>query len=174
MYSLLIIRNHIKKAPLFKISIKGPLAFASGNVPDSSGVGFTEPQIAVKLANESKSIFSLFIKILKLHKNNFFGFVKLQLNKTAAFINNYEISNNYNYYFYREYFANVFYIAFVNSGLIILTGILGIIFSYNKNNIGYFICVGYIFIYSVSVIGFYVISRFRIPVVMFFTIFSGA
>lgn len=174
IFSILIIRNYLTESPLLKISSKGRYEFAYGNLPESTGIGWSEISLAYKLSKENKSFVGLIYKILKINKNNYFNFIKLQLNKTAAFINNYEIPNNYNYYFYRNNFAKLFNIAFINSGFIILTGIVGIFLLYNKSNVSYLISLGYIVLYSFTVIGFYVISRFRIPVIMFLTIFSGA
>ncbi|HOK40187.1 MAG TPA: glycosyltransferase family 39 protein [bacterium] len=175
IYSILIIRNYLSNAPLFKISSKGVYEFAAGNVPESNGLGWVELSSAQQIANNNKSLISAAFAILKLYKDNPINFLKLQLNKFLGFLNNYEIPNNYNFYFTKKNFSSLLNFSFVNSGIIFILSFIGFFFSFAKykKNIYLWILISYIILYSFSVIGIYVISRFRIPVIVFLTIFAG-
>jgi tetratricopeptide (TPR) repeat protein len=95
----------------------------------------------------------------------------LMIRKLSYFWNRYEISNNQNLYFFRR-FASVTHILPPLFFIISPLSILGLWHLFRKDRkyhiIGYFVLV-----YMLTVIGFFVNSRFRLPVMPFLIILAA-
>jgi len=90
-------------------------------------------------------------------------FPKLLLFKFYLFINNYEVPDNYDFYFMRS-LAPSLKIGFISFGLIFPLAMLGIFLSRNKSP-SFLLFYFFLGTYSFSVLIFYINSRFRMPVV---------
>ncbi|MEO0074624.1 MAG: tetratricopeptide repeat protein [candidate division WOR-3 bacterium] len=104
-------------------------------------------------------------------KENPTRYLKLLTRKLLLFINGYEIPNNYYFYQTRDD-SLVLKIAFINFALILPLAILGIILSLKRWR-DYYLAYAFIFIYLISSLIFYVLSRLRIGVMPFFIIFAA-
>jgi 4-amino-4-deoxy-L-arabinose transferase-like glycosyltransferase len=90
------------------------------------------------------------------------GFLKLLFMKVLLFINDYEIPNNRNFYFERDFYAPLLYFFPVSFGMIFPFALLGIFSGLRKINLKHLFIVLNLIVYSSSVISFYVLSRYRL------------
>ncbi|HPN29845.1 MAG TPA: glycosyltransferase family 39 protein [bacterium] len=172
IFCILGIRNISAGAGLLSFSDKGAAEFASGNIIESNGVGWIEHPKSNEYAEKHKNLSAVIFRVvLDSIKANPAAFIKLQLNKIAAALNNYEIPNNYNFYYFKNYYIpNLKYFP-VNFGIIFIFFAMGIIVLTAKQNNSEFnlIKAAYLstlVLYFFSVTSFYVISRFRYPVLV--------
>jgi Tfp pilus assembly protein PilF len=96
----------------------------------------------------------------------------LLLKKLNLLINNTEINDNYNYYYYKR-FSTILSYSPVTYCLIVSFGVLGIIISLAKWR-KYTLVYAYIIAYIVSLLLFYVIGRYRLQLIPFVIIFASA
>jgi len=190
---LLAMRNIAADADsLLKFSQKGPQEFASGNILESNGVGWTEHPKSKKYFQEYPTLIAMMVAILK---NEFLTeplkFIKLQFNKICAVFNNYEIPNNYNFYYYKQNVIPLLNKLPINFAIIFSLASVGIFYAIlllrRKDNeafkptekdskidsVKFFVLLASILLYSLSIAAFYVISRFRFPILPMFAVFAG-
>lgn len=92
-----------------------------------------------------------------------FTYLKLLARKVFFFFNTGEIPDNYDFAFMKT-LTPVLYLEFVPFGLLMVCALLGI-YLYRWSAPAFWLVYIYAGIYAVSVILFYVVSRFRMPVV---------
>lgn len=109
-------------------------------------------------------------KGLAFIKENPVRYLKLLSRKLLLFINGYEIPSNYYFYQTRDD-ALILKIAFISFALILPCAILGIGLSLKKWK-EYYLIYAFTFIYFISSLVFYVLSRLRAPVIPFLIIFA--
>ena len=109
-------------------------------------------------------------KALKFIVNKPAEWIYLMIKKLTYFWNSYEISNNQNLYFYKK-FASVTFILPPLLFIIAPLSIIGLWHIFFKDA-RYHIMGLFIIIYMLTVIGFFVNSRFRLPVLPFLIILS--
>jgi hypothetical protein len=169
--SFLIIRNSITGSPLMSASSVGPITYVLANfpgyVPESGFAYFPSAGKVLELA-EGKMVASA-LHIISTFPS-FWDWVVLQFKKLGAVFHWYEIPNNINSYLAREFSLSL-KLAFIPYSFIAAFGLLGIIMSIrNKKTLN--LHVGILSQVAIMVI-FYVLCRFRVPMVAMLAIFAG-
>lgn len=164
----LFIRNHIVGVNLFSMSSQGVNAFICGHDSRSTGCGFYHIQDDTYLGkNQIQTCFNILKTAFKTPSKWF----KQQAKKFNAFWNGYEIPNNSNFYLSRK-FSSLLSLPLPGFVFIASMGIIGIIVSiqnWQKYLLVYLIIIGCF----CSVMAFYILSRFRQPIVPFLILFTG-
>lgn len=112
-----------------------------------------------------------FIQALKFIWGHPLKFVFLLFKKILLFINGYEICDNTNYYFFKR-FSGILRFPLFSFVLVSPLGMLGLILSVkNKSKVSLLYLI--LAFYVGSIILFFVNSRYRIPIVPYFIIFSA-
>jgi len=149
-------------------------AFWVGNVYNASGVDFLPNGLeyrkkVIKSEGSLKKMSSLFLKEVRKRPKEY---LKLYGRKIWMFFNGYEAPSNTNYYLYREEFPTILRWPLFNFRFIGALAILGIflsLFRERRPNLLYI----FLIVLSGSVILFHIQSRFRLPAVPFFIVFSS-
>jgi tetratricopeptide (TPR) repeat protein len=189
------LRNLVVGNDLVLIGWQGGHNFYLGNNPQASGWSVTAAQLdvtwwggyndAVQVAQQETgrqlkpSQISRFWykKGLSFILSSPFRWVKLMINKVVYFWKGFEIPNDKNFYFYKN-FSSVFNLLLTKSplylpfGLIGPLSILGMAVGLRKWR-KYLLLYLFVLSYSISVVIFFVCSRFRMPVIPFLIIFSA-
>jgi len=100
---------------------------------------------------------------------------RLVWKKFALFWNHYEIPNVYNKYYVASRFVPMLRWLFVSFGLIAPLALIGIVLSLRKRDWGSpgGLYAGFVLIYMLSVLPFFVTARYRIAVVPFLIVFAA-
>ncbi len=98
-------------------------------------------------------------------------YIKLLTRKFLLSINSYEIPNNY-YFNQTKEDSFILKIAIFSFGFIFPCAILGIVLSAKRWK-DFYLIYSFIFVYIISALVFYVISRLRVPVLPFLIIFAA-
>jgi tetratricopeptide (TPR) repeat protein len=112
-----------------------------------------------------------FTKSFDYIKNNKFHYTMLMWKKIKLFFNYYEVPDSEDFYFYRQY-SSVLRLPFIPFGVICPLAFLGMLLLI-KDFKKYSLLYALVFANSVSVIIFYIFSRYRLPIVPLFIIFSS-
>ncbi|MEO0131429.1 MAG: tetratricopeptide repeat protein [candidate division WOR-3 bacterium] len=112
-----------------------------------------------------------FRKGLAFIKKNPKAYLRLLLRKFLLFLNNYEIPNNYYFYETRDN-SLVLKAAFINYGMILSTGLVAMLFLLKERK-KFLLLFFMLFIYLVSSLMFYVLSRLRAGIIPFLIIFAA-
>jgi Tfp pilus assembly protein PilF len=189
------LRNYLVGNDLVLIGWQGGYNFYLGNNPQATGWSVTAAQIdvtweggyhdAIQVAQEEtgRSLKPSEVSSFWYRKGiNFilsspWCWTKLMLKKTGYFWKGYEIPNDKNFYLYRQ-FSSVIKVLLTKSflylpfGMIGPLSILGLVVSFGKWK-RYLLLYLFILSYSVSVMIFFICSRFRMPVIPFLITFSS-
>ncbi|NIN01053.1 MAG: tetratricopeptide repeat protein [candidate division Zixibacteria bacterium] len=189
------LRNLVVGKDLVLIGWQGGHNFYLGNNPEASGWSVTAAQIdvtwwggyhdAMRVAQQETgrqlkpSQISRFWynKGLDFIMTSPFRWIKLMVNKVIYFWKGFEIPNDKNFYFYKN-FSSLFNLLLTKSplylpfGLIGPLSILGMAVGLKKWR-KYLLLYLFILSYTISVVIFFVCSRFRMPVIPFLIIFSA-
>ena len=181
------VRNYLVGKDLVLISSQGGINFYIGNNPQADGTSaFLPPygddweyQDAVyevqrsigKIPRPSEVSDHYLKKGIDFIIHSPRKFLSLFLKKTYLFWNSFEISNNQDIYFFRQYSSliRILPVGFWIIGPLSLVGILLSLKSWKK----YFLVLTFVLSYSFSVLLFFVNSRFRLPVLPFLIVFSS-
>ncbi|MDO9464964.1 MAG: glycosyltransferase family 39 protein [bacterium] len=164
----LFIRNHIVGVNLFSMSSQGVTAFVCGHDARSPGSGFY--YIKDDTYSGKNQIQTCFNVLKTAFKTPSIWF-RQQIKKSIAFWNGYEIPNNSNFYLSRK-FSSLLSLPLPGFVFIASMGIIGIIISirnWQRYLLVYLIIIGCF----CSVMAFYILSRFRQPIVPFLILFTG-
>ena len=174
---LLAGRNLMAGADLFSFSNKGPAEFAAGHTLTVNGVGWVEDKTANEYAAKYKTLFNVMYNVvfdsLAADPIKYFG---IQLNKLSAFFNNFEVPNNYNFEYFKTNNIHFLKFAFINFGIMFMftmTAVIScimtliatrkkIVFNIKSHPEVLFYILNAV-IFSMSVLAFYILSRFRFP-----------
>ena len=99
------------------------------------------------------------------------AYLKLEARKLLYFLSNYEVPNDY-YPETARAFSLPLKLAFVNFGLVLALGLVGMFFAWPRREQAapaYF----FVAVYLLSSLAFYVLSRLRAPVIPFLLMFAG-
>jgi tetratricopeptide (TPR) repeat protein len=187
--SVIPIRNYLVGKDFVPFTAHSGVNFYYGNNPQTDGtwrpayplqqtpdisiaqLQYSSQRIDGKLVNPSVASNYWFRKGLDFIKENPLRYIKLLGRKFLLFINGYEIPNNY--YFYQTRADSIILkTCFISFGLIFPFAVAGIILS-TKQWKDYYLIYSFIFVYLVSSLVFYVISRLRAPVIPFLIIFAA-
>ncbi len=175
-----VARNVALGARPLAFTTRGPWEFVNGNASASTGVDwFPEATRETLLRGQARSIFlesqgsftGAVLGALRTHAGQPLRFLWLQWKKLAAFFNAREIPNNLDDYVLRSRIP----ILAVTLGLWPLAplSLLGIALSLRRFR-ERFVSLGFVAIWTLGSVAFYVLSRFRAPVLPFLALFAMA
>ncbi|MFO8058488.1 MAG: glycosyltransferase family 39 protein [bacterium] len=165
------LRNYKADADIFSMSRRGALEFVEGNYPGSPPSGWKLTAPVMEIVKESdRRLLPAIINVLRLYRDEPLQLLYKQADKTAAFLYGYEAPNNLNYYVEREYAP---LLRFLPAWPHILgAGLLGLWFfrrRWREADVLY----GFVILYCAATIAFYILGRFRLPVVPALCVFCG-
>jgi len=169
--SFLIYRNSVTETPLLSSSSVGPITYVLANFPlYKPELGFAFFAEAGQLMEETGGeMIPSALRVIDLHES-IWGWVGLQFKKLGAVFHWYEIPNNVNTYLASE-FSTTLKITFIPYSFIAALGMMGLLFNLlNKKTIN--LLIGILSQVMVMVI-FYVLCRFRIPMVAMLCVYAG-
>lgn len=169
--SLLLARNVIVGAPAFSSSSVGPITYVLSNFPGfKPEMGFIFFAHAGSVMEESNGkMIPAALNIIGKH-NSIWGWVILQFKKLGAVFHWFEVPNNVNTYLATK-FSQTLKFTFIPYSFIAALGIVGI-FSNLKNTKTINLHIG-IWSQIVVMVVFYVLCRFRVPMVALLCVFAG-
>jgi 4-amino-4-deoxy-L-arabinose transferase-like glycosyltransferase len=163
------IRNYIYSGKFIPLTQTGPIAFWTGNNEDAEGIYYIPPY-ADNLKKDDENFWIRdairFIKE-KPHKYLWVLFKKFKL-----FWSGHEIPDNDIVYHRFKRFSPILKLM-LQFGLIASLGIVGIYLSLMRLNKGIFLLFLVIFGYMSAILLFFVMARFRVPVVPYLIIFAA-
>ena len=165
----LLIQAYVVHGKFVFFDASGPKAILMGNNPDYFGAGYS-PQISnpIESSLKYKEIVFILLRNLVSHPADM---ISLYLRKFYCFFNSYEFSSNYNFYIFQE-FSFLLKNPLSNFAIFSSLGLMG--FLININNFKQLrLLIAYLIGMTLSVILFYIVSRFRVPVVPYYAIFAG-
>lgn len=173
MMSPLAARNVKAGAPVLALTQRGALEFVSGNHPDVPPWGWQATAEAAEITDQGQNRMVVsFHTLASLYRGRPGDLLLRTARKTGAYLNGYEIPNNLNYYVERRY-SGVLSLPWIDWPVLLglaATGMMLCAGAWRRSLPLY----GFVFLYSLGVILFYVIARFRIPVVPALCAFGGA
>lgn len=173
MMTPLALRNQAAGVPLLSTTQRGALEFIAGNHPSVSPAGWNLSPEVLALERESQGRLSTAVLLtLKLYRDHPLDLVKRQLEKTWLFLGGYEIPNNQSYYVEKR---SVRLVAgpWLTWPFVISGGLVGLWLlrrKWRENGELY----AYTILFGIGAIAFYLIDRFRLPLVPALAAFSGA
>ena len=171
--SPLVIRNLTVGAPVFSSSSVGAITYINSNVPSYDPYsGFTidfDRSAEIMQQTNGKFISSVGKSISSF--DSFLGFIGLQVKKLGAVLHWNEIPNNTNFYYYKLE-SPALRVAFIRFPFLLFFSLIGIVFQFKKSKKLYGLHWAILFQF-VMLIGFYVISRFKMPLQVAMIPFAG-
>ncbi len=180
------LNNIITDGDFLLISTQGGVNFYIGNNDDADGATAIVPEFggkweytdcvwAVKEALGADDVSAA--EVSRYYFDKGFDFLinqpldalKLFIRKAYLLVNNFEISNNVDIYFVRG-LSPVLMLP-LGFWLIFSLGLVGAVFSFRSK--GSFLLLAYLVPYALGVVIFFVTSRFRLPLLPIFIIFSA-
>jgi tetratricopeptide (TPR) repeat protein len=159
------------------VSKNGGICFYIGNCRDSTGT-LSTPASMLKIAPDyyqmtprERAGINWTGHAVKQIKADPVGYMGLLLRKSIMFWVGYEIPNNINYYLARQ-FSGILRLPLLPFWFIAPLSLVGIGVSLKQWSRQALLLL-FIFFYTLSVILFFVLSRFRLPLVPFLLIFAG-
>lgn len=181
------LRNKLAGDDWVLISSNGGINLFIGNNPDASG-GFQVPEaLATNLEGGSRQVAEsakgrplMPSEVSRFWIDRslayFTGYpgdaAELWLRKTGLLLNHYEIPNHYNYYFFREYYAPILRGPLVAYSMVLPLGLLGLVFGARRNRRTRRQAWSILAV-ALTVILFFVTSRYRLPMVALLFPFAG-
>jgi hypothetical protein len=162
-------RNLAVGQPALHLSSQGRKVFVASNMPDSPGAGWViTPQAEEALAAPGRGAIAAVARGAIEHPG---GFALLQLRKLHALFASYEIPNVANFYLWRERsrWLAALPVAVHAIAALALPGI-ALCLRRREARVPLWIAAGA----AATVLPFYVIARFRMPLVPFLCLFAGA
>jgi len=170
--SPLILRNHYAGAPRFSISQRGAFEFIAGNLPESPPAGWAPTLRAIELKDRAgRRLFPALLAVLELYRGHPLALIQKQLDKSLAFVYGYEVPNNVNYYVEKKK-VRLFRLPLVTWPSAFALALVGLWFSRREWRRA-FPLLAFLALSSAGVIAFYILARFRLPMVPALCVFSG-
>lgn len=171
--SPLVLRNGIVGVPLFSISSVGPITFITANVYGTKTIASWRPDAPKCAAIMDQSRGKLGAAVLGAMQTHPGAgtYFSLLGEKLGSALDGTEWPNNENYYFYKS-MVPALQIAFLNSNWLIWCAVTGILFTffYRKKCPALYLAV---LLQLAILLGFYVLGRFRTPLVALFLPFAA-
>jgi len=167
----LMARNTIVGAPVMSASSVGPVTYVLSNFPEyKPEYGFVYfEQIGKLLGRTNGKMLASVEYVIGMH-HSIFSWANLQFKKLALVFHWYEVPNNINTYLPMK-FSLPLRLAFIPWSLIAALGLTGIIFTFtHKKTLNLLFGIGSQV--AVMVI-FYVLCRFRVPMVAMMAVYGG-
>lgn len=167
------IRNVMLDCPALKLSTRGPTAFINGNLKGQSGTDWSPPPAETRkiLYESNYDLKPVIVKTLKSYIEEPSEYVGTLWNKTKAFLGRLEIPNNTNYYLIRmvSKTLDVACVSFWFLASAALTGMLLLLPALRRCWQLYTVTI----ILSLATIAFFIVARFRQPIVPLFAVFAA-
>ncbi len=174
VYGLIVLRNLLAGTGLLSITTQGRLVLLNSHFHQACGVGWWEQDSwypLLKTYGGSSWRFMLFL--LEDISSHGMNWIHLQFSKLYAFFFNYEFSQFVDFYAYREV-VPLLRLPYVSLGILSPLAILGLVLLFLKRREKGRLLLALYFITGVfSVIAFYVLSRFRLPLIPLFCVISA-
>ncbi len=169
--SFLVIRNSITKTPSLSVSSVGPITYILSNFKEyKPELGFVYFQQAGKILERSQGHMISSILLMIDQNGSVWNWLALQVKKFFIVFHWFEIPNNVNSYL-AEIFSTTLKVTFIPYSFIAAIGLLGLILNI-KNKKALNLHLGILSQVAVMVI-FYVLCRFRVPLVAMLCVFGG-
>jgi len=171
-FSPLVVRNMKAGVPAFSLTQRGALEFIAGNHPEIPPFGWQISRSVLEAERESGgSIFRAVPVVMALYSDDPAGLIKRQFRKASVYLNGYEVPNNVNYYAEKLY-SKTMALPWLTWPFLLAAGLVGMWELKGKWREA-FPVYSYVVLFSLGTIGFYVLSRFRVPVVPALAVFAG-
>lgn len=171
--SPLIFRNKAVGAPLFSVSSVGPVTFVVANVYATKTVSGWQPEAsrcAEIMEQHGGSFVPAAMAALQTHPSAG-SYLALLGNKLGRALNGTEWPNNENFYFYKS-MVPALQVAFLNAHWIIWCAVAGLFFAaFQRKKIPALYLA--VFLQVAVLLGFYVLGRFRTPLLVLFLPFAA-
>lgn len=169
---LLMARNMAVGVRPLAISSRGAIEFISGNVPQASGVGWAISPNTNRIVEASDGKMTKVIwEVLKENREDPLGLVSQQFRKLFVLISDYEYPNNISLYVEKRY-VSFFSFPWPGFSAILAFGLLGIVIVIRRWRELFPLYV-YLGLYTIGTVAFYIIARFRIPLMPVLIVFAG-
>jgi tetratricopeptide (TPR) repeat protein len=171
--------NYARGGELVLIATQGGVNFWIGNNPESTGIlsvlpgyGNTWTMEDAELQAERETGRPLRSgELSRFYSRKAWGFllsrpvdgVRFMIRKTALFFNQFEISNNKHIAYFAAVSPWLPKLIYLNFGVLVPLGLLG--YWVSRREAGARLLIGLIAVYALSVVMFFVTSRFRLPAV---------
>lgn len=180
------LHNYIASRDFVLITSNGGVNFYIGNGEEATGIFYPAKDITFETESSSRSyVERLFGRDMKPSEVSAYWFersfdfiekhpgkeIKLLLRKTAIFFNGYEVPQIESWDIVRAKYPAL-RLLFVNFWWIVALGLFGMIFSLREWR-KYFLLYGFVFSYALSIILFFVTSRYRIQIAPVMCLFAG-
>ncbi len=170
----LAVRNVYLGVPPLKMTTRGPTAFVDGNAADAPGVGWDPPPSTGEILRRSDyRLAGTIVETLKTHADHPLRLLELQLDKTLAYLGGDEVGNNLHYAHVQRACAVLRHPPAFPHALLAALGLAGMVTTWRRRRE---FAPAYLFFasHSVATVGFFVVSRFRQPVIPILAVFAGA
>jgi len=173
-YGFLLLRNYFAGGGLFSITTQGRQVLMNSHFHQATGVGWHWQDNWDSLLFEYGDGFWRFLGFLagdiRRHWRDWLG---LQFSKLYAFFFNYEYSQFVDFYSQQEVLS-LLRLPSVSLGILSPLTLMGLVFLYLDRRQPYRLPLALYFLAGVaSIVGFYVLSRFRLPLVPLFCVLGA-
>ncbi|MEW6077250.1 MAG: glycosyltransferase family 39 protein [Thermodesulfobacteriota bacterium] len=174
LYGLLMIRNYLAGADLLAITSQGRHVMMNSHYHQAAGVFWRWPDSWNNLLNQhGNSLWGFLSFLAKDIVDHWPDWIGLQFSKLYAFFFNYEFSQFIDFYAQQEVLP-ILRLPSVSLGILSPLTIAGLVFLWRDRGGKYHRPLTLYFITGVlSVVFFYVLSRFRMPLIPLFCIISA-
>jgi tetratricopeptide (TPR) repeat protein len=180
------LHNYLASKDFVPITSNGGVNFYIGNGEGATGIFYPAKDIKFEPESASRSyVERMFGRDMKPSEISAYWFkralgyigkhpaieIRLLLKKTAMFFNGYEVPQIESWDIMRSKYSTL-RLLFVNYWMILSLGLFGMIFSLREWR-KYFLLYGFVFSYALSIIIFFVTSRYRIQIAPVMCLFAG-
>lgn len=171
-------RNIAVGAPITSLTTRGPYAFVNGNASASTGVGWfaeeTQKELldgqAREILNRTEAgLLDTVLATVATHRDDPLGFVTLQLRKAAALFNAHEVPNNVRFHVLERMVPLLGWLPAY--WLVAPLAAVGLLLALRRREM--WVLLLFVIVYSTATILFYVIGRFRLPMVPVVMVLAG-
>ncbi len=173
IFSPVMLRNQVVGAPLFSISSVGPITFVAANVYATKTISGWQPDASkcAEIMDQSGGSFgTAAMATLQTHPSAG-SYLALLGKKLGRALNGAEWPNNENFYFYKSMLPAL-QVAFLDGYWIIWCAVAGLLFAgFRRKKIPALYLA--VFLQVAVLLGFYVLGRFRMPLLVLFLPFAA-
>ncbi len=175
LYGLLMIRNYAAGADLLSVTAQGPRVLMNSHFHEAIGIGWWWQDnwdlILTRYENNLRGFLTFLAGDIAGHPVTW---IKLQLSKFYAFFFNYEFSQFIDFYAQREVLS-LLRLPYIPIGVLSTLAIPGLVFLFRerRENNKQFLLALYFIAGVFSVTFFYVLGRFRLPLIPLFCIIGA-
>lgn len=172
------LRNYIVGGDLVLITSNGGVNFFIGNSQNSDGwFHYPPPYQEINKRISSQNLKPSQVSRLWFHEavrsigQDPMGYFGLMLRKLSLFWGRWEVPNNIDYLLIKRH-SSIMRAPLLEFGLLAPLGLTGALLSINRKGKAFLLHL-FVLVYSLSVVAFFVVGRFRLPVVPFLLVFGA-